>query len=56
MVEIINGYGQKVYSNKFSNINGIIPVQINGKIANGLYMVHCIINGESFAKEIFINR
>ena len=56
LVEIENNYGQLVYSKRVENINGIIDVTMDRKVAAGIYMVHCIINGVNVTKKIVIGR
>ena len=51
VVEIVNEYGQLVYHNTVKNNNGIITVKMTGYLASGLYMVHCIIEGERITKK-----
>ena len=56
LVEIENGYGQLVYSKRVENINGIIDVTMDRKVAVGIYLVHCIVNGINVTKKIVIGR
>ena len=56
LVEIENGYGQLVYSKRVENINGIIDVTMDRKVAAGIYLVHCIVNGTNVTKKIVIGR
>ena len=56
LVEIENEYGQLVYSKRVENTSRIIDVTMDRKVAAGIYMVHCIINGESVTKKIVIGR
>ena len=55
-VEIVNEYGQVVYSRTASNNNGVVELKVNNNLTNGIYMVTCTVDGQKVTKRLVINR
>ena len=56
VVDIVNGMGQSVYHNAVKNSVGVVNMHVVNKLASGIYMVNCLINGEKVTKKLVINR
>lgn len=56
LVEIENEYGQLVYNSKLPNSYGSINITMDNRIAAGVYMVHCIIDGKKVSGKIVVGK
>ncbi len=56
MVEIADEYGQIVYRKTVDFFDNIINIKMDRRLSNGMYMVHCTINGGKFTGKMIVNR
>jgi hypothetical protein len=55
-IDVKNQFGQSIYrGNRVCN-NGIIELDLTGKVINGIYMVNCVVNGESIVRKLMVNK
>jgi hypothetical protein len=55
-VMIMNQFGQIVFQGNQSCSNGFIECNLAGKLAKGMYMVSCVIDGEKIIRKLLINQ
>lgn len=55
-IEIMNECGQVVYQSNEKSNNGVINVNLQQKLANGIYLVSCTVPGEKMVKKLIINK
>ncbi|HPH85388.1 MAG TPA: T9SS type A sorting domain-containing protein [Ferruginibacter sp.] len=55
-VMIMNQFGQIVFQGNQSCSNGFIECNLAGKLANGMYMVSCVVDGEKIIRKLLINQ
>ena len=55
-IEIVNEYGQPVYKTTMKNNNGVMVLNVNNKLTNGIYLVNCILNNQKMIKKLVINK
>ncbi len=55
-IRIMDQFGQIVYQADQKSNNGMVDVDVLGRIANGIYMVSCIVDGETIVKKLMISK
>ncbi len=55
-IEIRNQFGQVVYQSNTTTGNGMVDLKLGGKLADGIYMVSYMVNGEKVVKKLMISK
>ncbi|MEO8770111.1 MAG: T9SS type A sorting domain-containing protein, partial [Ferruginibacter sp.] len=55
-IEVTNEFGQVVYQTTAPCSNGIINLDLNTKLTNGIYFVNCTVNGEKTVRKLMISK
>jgi hypothetical protein len=55
-VNILNEMGQIVYTTILKNVSFLENIPIHSKLPTGVYMVHCIMEGKTYTRRLFIDQ